>query len=78
MKCKVCDKRVKEGKAYCEHHAKAYENVVDKYDSWNKALGVTWKVYLDEIIKNPLTGSWAKEVAQQLLEENSISGINSN
>jgi hypothetical protein len=40
-----------------------------KYDKWKRALGISWKGYLHEIIKNPLTGVWAKEVAQQILME---------
>jgi len=30
---------------------------------------VDWKNYLKEIAKNPLTGTWAKEVAENLLSE---------
>jgi hypothetical protein len=31
-------------------------------------LGISWKEYLSEIAKNPLTGEWAKEVAEHLVE----------
>jgi len=72
LKCKTCDKEATEKSEYCEHHAKAYETVVRKYDTWKEAFDITWKDYLAEIAKNPLTGTWAKEVAQQLLKENSI------
>jgi hypothetical protein len=70
LKCKVCSKEANEKSDYCELHAKAYENVVRRYYAWKKALDVSWKDYLNEILKNPLTGLWAKEVAQQLYAEN--------
>lgn len=64
MKCKICNREA--DKEYCEVHMKAYENIVKKYDSWEKALEISWKEYLSEIAKNPFTGEWAKEVAQHL------------
>jgi hypothetical protein len=39
---------------------------VKKYDVWKKALDISWKEYLSEIVKNPFTGEWAKEVAEYL------------
>ncbi|MGD0450110.1 MAG: hypothetical protein ABSA79_03515 [Candidatus Bathyarchaeia archaeon] len=50
-------------------HLKAYMNIVDKLNVWNKASGITWDEYLVEIQKNSLTGEWAKEVAKHLIEE---------
>ncbi len=65
MKCSVCDREsVQEG--FCELHKKAYENVLKKYDLWKKALEISWKEYLSEVAKNPLTGEWAREVAEYL------------
>jgi hypothetical protein len=43
---------------------KAYENIVEKYVVWRKALKISWEAYLSEIEKNSLTGNWAKEVAK--------------
>jgi hypothetical protein len=37
-----------------------------KYELWKKALEISWKEYLSEIVKNPLTGEWAKEAAEYL------------
>jgi hypothetical protein len=65
LKCKICDKEASEN-GYCSSHAKAYESIAKKYGLWRKALQVSWKEYLSEIAKNPLTGEWAKEVAQHL------------
>ena len=67
MKCKICDKEAVT--KYCELHEKALESLIQKYDSWKGASGVSWKEYLNEVIKNPHTGIWAKEVAKKLLYE---------
>jgi hypothetical protein len=68
MKCKICSREAaREG--YCQLHWKAYQNLVEKFSVWQKALNVTWKYYLGEIQKNSLTGEWAKEVAKYLIED---------
>jgi len=67
LKCTVCNREAGE-KGYCKLHMKAYEGIVKKYDLWKKALEISWKEYLREIVKNPLTGEWAKEVAEHLIE----------
>jgi hypothetical protein len=65
LNCNVCNREAGENN-YCELHIKAYENIVEKYEVWKKALAISWKEYLSEIVKNPLTGEWAKEVAEYL------------
>jgi hypothetical protein len=67
LKCVVCSREAGE-KGYCESHAKAHEIIVKKYDVWGEAMKISWKEYLSEIIKNPLTGEWAKEVAEHLIK----------
>ncbi len=67
MKCVVCSRDAGE-KGYCELHLKAYENIVKNYDAWKKALEISWKEYLSGVVKNPLTGEWAKEVAEYLIK----------
>ena len=67
MECAICNREACEN-SYCELHRKAYENIVEKYEWWKKALEISWKGYLSEIIKNPLTGEWSKEVAGYLIE----------
>jgi len=67
LKCVICSRET-DKKSYCELHAKAYENINKKYDEWKKALEISWKEYLSEIVKNPLTGEWAKEVAEHLIK----------
>ncbi len=66
MNCKICPRTlVKNG--FCQMHLKAYENIVEKYPVWRKALKISWKEYLSEIEQNSLTGEWAKEVANYLI-----------
>ncbi|MEM2319435.1 MAG: hypothetical protein QXW82_02410 [Candidatus Bathyarchaeia archaeon] len=66
MRCKICSREaVKNG--YCDLHIEAYESVVKGYEAWKKALDISWEEYLSEIVKNPLTGEWAKEVAEHLI-----------
>ena len=67
-KCAICRREAYERK-YCEIHARAYRCIHEKYDVWKDALSVSWEEYLSEIIKNPYTGSWAKEVAEHLLKK---------
>ena len=66
MSCKICPRKpVKNG--FCPLHLKAYENIVEKYAVWRKSLKISWKEYLSEIEQNSLTGEWAKEVANYLI-----------
>ena len=67
MKCVICSRETGR-KSYCELHAKAYESIVKKYNLWKKALEISWKEYLSEIVKNSLTGEWAMEVAEYLIK----------
>jgi len=67
-KCKICGKETS-CKSYCVLHEKAYQNLVEKFEEWKKALELSWKDYLNEIIKNPFAGTKAKEVAATLLQE---------
>jgi hypothetical protein len=31
-------------------------------------MQISWKEYLSEIVKNPLTGEWAREVAESMIK----------
>ncbi len=66
MKCKICEREAAE-KEFCPWHLKAYENIVEKYESWRKAEPISWEDYLCEVEKNSLTGEWAKEVVKHLI-----------
>jgi len=69
LKCEVCSREVQAQpqSKYCELHQKAYENLQKKFEAWKKASNIDWKEYLNEVGKNPLTGIWAKEVAESIL-----------
>jgi hypothetical protein len=66
MKCKVCRKEAVS--VYCKFHERAYENLVNGYEEWKRALNLSWREYLNKVIKNEYSGSWVKEVAEQLLK----------
>ena len=66
MKCIVCGRESSE--RYCEFHEKAYRNIILKYEDWQEAIGVSWKEYLKAVVENSYTGTWAKEVAENLLK----------
>jgi hypothetical protein len=66
VKCVICGRETFE--KYCVHHGDAYRNVVEKFEEWKRAMGVLWKQYLKAVVENAYTGSWAKEVAEQLLQ----------
>ena len=72
MKCKVCSReaQTQPPSKYCELHHKAYANIHEKFEVWKKASIINWRNYLREVARNPLTGIWAKEVAENLLAEN--------
>jgi len=65
LKCQICSREAKES-GYCDLHSMAHESITRKYERWNEALGISWKEYLSEIAKNPLTGEWTREVAEHL------------
>ncbi|MGB9713648.1 MAG: hypothetical protein ACPLZC_01565 [Candidatus Bathyarchaeales archaeon] len=67
MKCQICSRKAVD-KDFCELHLKAYESITKKYTAWKNALEISWREYLSEIARNPLTGEWAKEVAEHLIK----------
>jgi hypothetical protein len=54
---------------------KAYKKIAKEYDFWRKGLKISWKEYLSEIKKNPLTGEWAKEVAKYLISNEEVKNV---
>jgi hypothetical protein len=50
---------------------RAYQNIYKKFETWSKALEISWVDYLVNISKNSLTGEWAKEVVKHLIEDES-------
>ena len=68
MKCKICN-RTAIKQEFCLLHLQAYQNILEKFEVWRHASNVDWSQFLSEIQKNSLTGVWAKEVAMQLILE---------
>ena len=77
MKCTICSRDSGE-KSYCGLHMKAHESKLKKYNGWKNALEISWKEYLSEIAKNPLTGEWVKEVAKHLIQSGEIHSVTEN
>ena len=67
--CRICGKSTHSGHEFCELHEKAYFNLKKQYPIWKTALGLEWEIYLNEVLKNPLTGMSVKEVALYLLSD---------
>jgi len=42
---------------------------VERFGVWEKALGIDWNRYLNELVENRLTGESAREVALYLLSK---------
>jgi hypothetical protein len=71
VRCKACNKEACRSD-FCVAHLKAYDNVLEKYKVWRKALNITWEEYLREIEKHSLTGEWAKEVVEHLISNGEV------
>jgi len=67
MKCSICGRK-SEGE-FCDYHLLAYRKLKEAYVKWKEATEISWTEYLSEIMKNPFTGEWSKEVAKKLLED---------
>jgi hypothetical protein len=67
LPCKICEREVFE-EGFCEFHLKAYCNLSSKFELWRKALDISWKEYLSQIVENSSAGNWVKEVANYLIE----------
>ncbi|MBS7619840.1 hypothetical protein KEJ21_04245 [Candidatus Bathyarchaeota archaeon] len=66
-KCSICDREKESGSDLCYRHEKAYKNLKKVYIKWKKAVNIDWNEYLKEVIEIPETGTWVKEVALNLI-----------
>jgi hypothetical protein len=76
MTCKICNREAVG--EYCELHERAHRNIVKKYEVWRTASNLSWEEYLNEVAKNPYTGSWVKEVVDYLKKSGMAEGHESN
>jgi len=67
MSCKICGRRAKS--EFCKRHEEAYKSILEVYREWREAMSISWREYLEEIVKNPYSGRWVKDVASYLLAE---------
>ena len=74
LNCKICQRKAVT-EEFCQIHLKAHENIVEKFDCWRKASAVSWKEYLSEIERNPLTGEWTKQVAKHLTDNEETNNV---
>lgn len=68
-KCFLCSREASPVNGYCDRHGLAYRNLKETFKQWQTAMEVGWKAYLREVINNPNTGSWAREVATHILQK---------
>lgn len=67
--CRLCYRRRMEGSDYCLHHQRAFENLEEKFATWNKALGMDWVEFLGRVSEMKETGVWAREIAASQLKK---------
>lgn len=66
----MCNKVKENNSDYCQYHTEALSIINEKYPIWERAFGgISWKDYLDTIIKNPKTGEWIKDVAKDIIKK---------
>ncbi|MDG6933806.1 MAG: hypothetical protein JRN68_03835 [Nitrososphaerota archaeon] len=68
--CNLCERKKEKDSDYCIYHSEAFKIINEKFPLWKDAFGeLSWKEYLENLIKNSATGQWIKEVAEGLLKK---------
>ena len=61
--CPICYRKTKT--FFCEYHEEAKQHIQKGYKKWQKALdGITWDIYLKELLKLKETGIWSNNVIE--------------
>lgn len=68
-RCEICLRSRAEGSQLCRYHQLAYNGLRKGFDSWRAALDMDWRGFLEEVLKLPELGEWAREVALNLLNQ---------
>lgn len=68
-RCDLCFRLRVEGGRLCRYHQLAYDKLKEAFNTWKEALGIDWRGFLEEVLKLPELGEWAREVAENLLKE---------
>lgn len=67
-RCDLCPRPRAEGGQLCRYHQLAYDRLKEAFNSWREALEMDWRGFLEEVLKLPELGEWAREVAESLLK----------
>lgn len=74
-KCRLCNRKPQKGSDFCRYHMDAYDSLKKNYGSWLTAYGqLSWKEYLEKLLKTKETGKWIKEVIKLELQEKKKEG----
>ncbi len=65
--CRVCGRERRGDAVYCERHQAAYGSLEECYPHWRRALGLSWREYLEKVSRISGTGIWVKEVIKDIL-----------
>lgn len=65
--CRVCGRERSGDSVYCERHQAAYGSIEEYYPRWRRALGLSWREYLEKVSQISGTGMWVKEVIKDIL-----------
>jgi hypothetical protein len=77
LTCLICQRKTEDNEL-CSFHLAAYKNLIQQYEAWRKALGISWKDYLREIEMNSVTGDWAREVVNYLSKKEDTKDVGKN
>lgn len=65
-KCLICER--KSDSLVCEQHSRAYQNLLEGYELWKRAKGLSWNDYLSELSENKYAGAWVRLLAKKMLD----------
>jgi hypothetical protein len=68
-RCEICPRPRVDGSQLCRYHQLAYNRLRKAFESWREALNVDWRDFLEEVLKLPQLGEWAREVALNMLKQ---------
>ena len=68
--CPICG-REKEDE-FCTYHQKAFNNLKEMHEKWEKASGLSWEGYLDKVSTIDHTGRWIIEVIEFITQQDDL------
>jgi len=68
--CLCCEREKEDNSDFCSLHGMAYANLLKGFRAWRSAIpSMAVSAYLSKVLQAEGTGSWAAEVARQLLSQ---------